>query len=60
MLIQQGIVAIAKAGLDAAQVALLRETGIVVISDVNSGADAELTAISAEELAEKIIALVRL
>ncbi|GJC30047.1 sulfate adenylyltransferase subunit 1 [Acinetobacter sp. KAM398] len=60
LLIQQGIVAIAKAGLDAAQVALLRETGIVVISDVNSGADAELTAISAEELAEKIIALVRL
>ena len=60
LLIQQGIVAIAKAGLDAAQVALLRETGIVVISDVNSGADAELTAVSAEELAEKIIALVRL
>ena len=60
LLIQQGIVAIAKAGLDAAQVALLRETGIVVISDVNSGADAELTAISAEELAEQIITLVRL
>jgi len=60
LLIQQGIVAIAKTGLDATQVALLRETGIVVISDVNSGADAELTAISAEELAEKIIALVRL
>src|SRR5574344_414105 len=60
LLIQQGIVAIAKAGLDAAQVALLRETGIVVISDVNSGADAELTATATEELAEKIIALVRL
>lgn len=60
LLIQQGIVAIAKAGLDAAQVALLRETGIVVISDVNSGADAELTATTTEELAEKIIALVRL
>ena len=60
LLIQQGIVAIAKAGLDAEQVALLRETGIVVISDVNSGADAELTATATEELAEKIIALVRL
>lgn len=60
LLIQQGIVAIAKAGSDAAQVALLRETGIVVISDVNSGADAELTATATEELAEKIIALVRL
>ena len=60
MLIQQGIVAIAKAGLDTTQVALLRETGIVVISDVSSGVDAELTAISAEELAEQIITLVRL
>ena len=60
LLIQQGIVAIAKAGLDAAQAALLRETGIVVISDVNSGADAELAATATEELAEKIIALVRL
>ena len=60
LLIQQGIVAIAKAGLDATQVALLRETGIVVISDVSSGVDAELTAISAEELAEQISTLVRL
>ena len=60
LLIQQGIVAIAKAGLDTTQVALLRETGIVVISDVSSGVDAELTAISAEELAEQIITLVRL
>ncbi|WP_168524985.1 sulfate adenylyltransferase subunit CysN [Acinetobacter sp. A3] len=60
LLIQQGIVAIAKASLDAAQVALLRETGIVVISDVESGADAQLSADSIEELAEKIIALVRL
>ena len=60
LLIQQGIVAIAKAGLDTAQVALLRETGIVVISDVESGADAQLSADSIEELAEKIIALVRL
>ena len=60
LLSQQGIVAIAKAGLDATQVALLRETGIVVISDVESGADAQLSADSIEELAEKIIALVRL
>ncbi|WP_168419326.1 sulfate adenylyltransferase subunit CysN [Acinetobacter towneri] len=60
LLIQQGIVAIAKAGLDATQVALLRETGIVVISDVESGADAQLSADTIEELAEKIIALVRL
>lgn len=60
LLIQQGVVAIAKAGLDTTQVALLRETGIVVISDVRSGVDAELTAISAEELAEQIITLVRL
>ena len=55
LLIQQGIVAIAKAGLDAAQAALLRETGIVVISDVNSGADAELTATTTEELQKKLL-----
>lgn len=60
LLIQQGVVAIAKAGLDTTQVALLRETGIVVISDVSSGVDVELTATATEELAEKIIALVRL
>ncbi|QIO05288.1 sulfate adenylyltransferase subunit CysN [Acinetobacter shaoyimingii] len=60
LLLQQGIVAIAKAGLDAAQVALLRETGIVVITTVAEGTDVTFADESAEALAEKIVELVRL
>ncbi len=59
LLIQQGIVAIAKAGLNAEQVALVRETGVVVITDA-AGTDTTLTAEAVEELAEKIVELVRL
>ncbi len=43
LLIQQGIVAIAKAGLTAEQVALVRETGVVVITDATEGTDTTLT-----------------
>ena len=43
MLLQQGIVAIAKADLDAAQVTLLRETGIAVITTVAEGTDVSFT-----------------
>lgn len=60
LLLQQGIVAIAKADLDAAQVALLRETGIAVITTVAEGTDVSFTQESIEELAEKIVELVRL
>lgn len=60
LLLQQGIVAIAKADLDAAQVALLRETGIAVITTVAEGTDVSFTQESVEELAEKIVELVRL
>ncbi|MFW1753271.1 sulfate adenylyltransferase subunit CysN [Acinetobacter wanghuae] len=60
LLLQQGIVAIAKAGLDAAQVALLRETGVAVITTVAEDTDVTFTVESAEELAEKIVELVRL
>lgn len=60
LLLQQGIVAIAKAGLDAAQVALLRETGIAVITSVSEGTDVSYADESAEALAEKIVELVRL
>ncbi|MEG2432023.1 MAG: sulfate adenylyltransferase subunit CysN, partial [Acinetobacter sp.] len=60
LLIQQGIVAIAKAGLNAEQVALVRETGVVVITDAAEGTDTTLTAEAVEELAEKIVELVRL
>ncbi len=60
LLIQQGVVAIAKAGLTAEQVALLRETGVVVITDLTDVTDVSLTAEQAEELAEQIVKLVRL
>ncbi|MBV7609741.1 hypothetical protein, partial [Escherichia coli] len=60
LLIQQGVVAIAKAGLTAEQVALVRETGVVVITDLAEGTDVTYTADAVEELAEKIVELVRL
>ncbi|WP_166170342.1 sulfate adenylyltransferase subunit CysN [Acinetobacter sp. SA01] len=60
LLLQQGIVAIAKADLDAAQVALLRETGIAVITTVAEGTDVSFAQESVDELAEKIVELVRL
>ncbi len=60
LLMQQGIVALAKAGLTAEQAILLCETGIVVITDVTEGADVELNLDTVEELADKIVELVRL
>ncbi|EZQ10430.1 sulfate adenylyltransferase subunit CysN [Acinetobacter sp. Ver3] len=60
LLIQQGVVAIAKADLTAEHVALLRETGVVVITDTATGTDASFEVEAAEELAEKIVELVRL
>lgn len=60
LLLQQGIVAIAKADLDAVQVALLRETGVAVITTVAEATDVSFTQESVEELAEKIVELVRL
>ncbi|MHA3891381.1 sulfate adenylyltransferase subunit CysN [Acinetobacter sp. GXMZU3951] len=60
LLIQQGVVAIAKAGLTAEQVALLRETGVVIITDLADTTDVSFTAEQAEELAEQIVKLVRL
>ncbi|OTG65510.1 sulfate adenylyltransferase subunit CysN [Acinetobacter silvestris] len=60
LLLQQGIVVIAKADLDVTQVALLRETGIAVITTVTEGTDVTFTVEAVEELAEKIVELVRL
>lgn len=60
LLIQQGVVAIAKTGLTAEQVALVRETGVVVITDTAEGTDVTYTVETAEEVAEKIVELVRL
>lgn len=60
LLIQQGVVAIAKAGLTSEQVTLLRETGVVVITDLADATDVSFTAEQVEELAEQIVKLVRL
>ena len=60
LLIQQGVVAIAKAGLTADQVALVRETGVVVVTDLVDGTDVAFNQDAVEELADKIVELVRL
>lgn len=60
LLIQQGVVAIAKAGLTADQVALVRETGVIVVTDLVDGTDVAFTQDAVEELADKIVELVRL
>lgn len=60
LLIQQGVVAIAKAGLTADQVALVRETGVVVVTDLVDSTDVAFTQDAVEELADKIVELVRL
>lgn len=60
LLIQQGVVAIAKAGLTADQVALVRETGVIVVTDLVDGTDVVFTQDAVEELADKIVELVRL
>ncbi|SPL71727.1 sulfate adenylyltransferase subunit CysN [Acinetobacter stercoris] len=60
LLIQQGIVAIAKAGLSTEQVALVRETGIVVLTTLEQGTDVSFLTENVEELAEQVVKLVRL
>ncbi len=60
MLIQQGVVAIAKTSLTAEQLVLLRETGVVIITTSVDGIDTEVTAETIEEAVEKIVELVRL
>ncbi|HQW54309.1 MAG TPA: sulfate adenylyltransferase subunit CysN, partial [Acinetobacter sp.] len=60
LLIQQGVVAIAKTNLTADQISLLRETGVVVITTAVDGTDTDVTAETVEEAAEQIVELVRL
>ena len=60
LLLQQGIVAIAKADLTAEQISLLRETGVVVITNTGAGVDAELNVETVEEAVDKVVELVRL
>ena len=52
MLIQQGVVAIAKTSLTAEQLVLLRETGVVIITTSVDGIDTEVTAETIEEAVE--------
>ncbi|WP_312969217.1 sulfate adenylyltransferase subunit CysN [Acinetobacter gerneri] len=60
LLIQQGVVAMAKADLTAEQVTLLRETGIVVLTTLEQGTDVSFLTANVEELAEQVVKLVRL
>ncbi|WP_199909909.1 hypothetical protein, partial [Rhodanobacter thiooxydans] len=60
LLIQQGVVAIAKSTLSVDQINLLRETGVVVITTTVEGTDTDLTVETVEEAAEQIVELVRL
>lgn len=60
LLIQQGVVAIAKTNLTAEQLVLLRETGVIIITTAVDGTDTEITAETVEEAVEKIVELVRL
>lgn len=53
MLIQQGVVAIAKTNLTAEQLVLLRETGVIIITTAVDGTDTEITAETVEEAVEK-------
>ena len=59
-MIQQGVVAIAKANLTAEQITLLRETGVIVVTTTVDGTDTDVTADTVEEVAEQIVQLVRL
>ncbi|MEB6676679.1 sulfate adenylyltransferase subunit CysN [Acinetobacter haemolyticus] len=60
LLIQQGVVAIARANLTVDQINLLRETGVVVITMIVDGTDTDIAAETAEEAADQIVELVRL
>ncbi|MEB3766590.1 sulfate adenylyltransferase subunit CysN [Acinetobacter sp. MD2] len=57
LLIQHGVVAVAKANLNAEQTALLRETGVVVITH-STTVDQQISAETVEDVAEQIRQLV--
>ena len=58
-LLEHGIVALAKTGLSDAQISVLRETGLVILTDAAQG-DVALNADSVDALIEQILAMVRL
>jgi sulfate adenylyltransferase subunit 1 len=59
-LLQQGVVALAKADANAEQVALVRATGITLLVADATLADFALSADSLDELVEKVVSIVRL
>ncbi|KAA8734941.1 sulfate adenylyltransferase subunit CysN [Acinetobacter qingfengensis] len=59
-LLDNGIVALAKAGLDAQQVDLLRETGLTIIVDQINFADSSIDATTLDAAVQKIQQLVQL
>ncbi|GAA5002511.1 sulfate adenylyltransferase subunit CysN [Acinetobacter puyangensis] len=59
-LLENGIVALAKAGLDAQQVDLLRETGLTIIVDQVDFADSSIDATTLDVAVQKIQQLVQL
>ena len=59
-LLQQGIVALAKADANAEQIALVRATGITLLVADAAQADFALSADSLDELVEKVVSIVRL
>lgn len=60
LLLQQGIVAMAKANLSAEQVSLLRETGVIIITDNAEHTDISFSSEIVAELVEQIVKLVQL
>ncbi|TCM69928.1 sulfate adenylyltransferase subunit 1 [Acinetobacter calcoaceticus] len=60
ILLQNGVVAIAKADLNAEQIGLLRETGILVLSTTEQGTDISFDSEQLEEVVEQLLKLVRL
>ena len=60
ILLQEGIVAIAKADFTTEQVALLRETGLLVLTSLEQGTDVNFDSTTLETLVEQLVKLVRL
>ncbi|MFX4309721.1 sulfate adenylyltransferase subunit CysN, partial [Acinetobacter soli] len=60
LLIQQGVVAIAKPDLTAEQIGLLRETGVIVLTNVSDAIDTDVSATSLDEVVDQVVERVRL
>ncbi|WP_288408934.1 sulfate adenylyltransferase subunit CysN [Acinetobacter soli] len=60
LLIQQGVVAIAKPDLTAEQIGLLRETGVIVLTNVSDATDTDVSVTSLDEVVDQVVERVRL